>query len=917
MSVFLLDKKTKLSIGVCGIAIVLITVLICTSSFLCSNNINFKETSSMLGIDYTLELNAVAGTELSGLGGTVQINEGVASDYASAVVNTPVSTTITAVANEGYEFSGWYTDVFGGQLKSYNEVYTFDMPFENTTYYAIFSAYKYLVNIQTAPLGSGNITGAGSHDYGSLVTITASPISPNYQFYRWLEDGSEISINNSYSFNIYEDKDFVAEFRPKVTVNANGYGTAIIGTSGNTTEGYYKTGEQLTLTAIPDEGYQFISWSGDSTSVSENINIVVGTVAAIYNANFQIEGAILDISSTAGGNTLGSSNNQSYSENSLLTFVATADLEYHFVGWQGTYSGTLDISASTTSYRVTAEDVVRGSISITAQFIKNSVIFTAYVVTNEYIGGLGGTVSINDNTPEIESYLAMPPGQTVNVKVFINDSYVFRGWYSDEFTNFLLTSEEEFDFNMLSQDISYYALFETSYWTDYASMPVGNGANYSPYQITMPEELAWIALQTNNNSAWSEGVYVDLKNSLNLGEYVWEPIGSNSSGDNNTRWLGYFDGNGFIIYDLKIEQEAIGISYNGLFGYISGENTYVKNLGLSVPQITVLATSNTYVGSFVGYLNNGLIQNCYSDAGNIAAGFSGVVYAYVGGIVGNNFNGQIKESYNTNEIIVNNVNENSTYIGGIVGNNYGGEAVVEEVYYAGEAMVDQTDLGMSTLYAGALVGYNSLGAAVNYSFYNSDVTAFNAIGVNNSIDNFNQGKSTIEMRQQATYEEIASGWGFETKWVLGDENYTEGYPVLIGIGNLAVTAIATTDNGTITPEGTQIYYEGGASPTFMILTDSEYVIDTLLVDGVIDRSYSGRGGQLNLTLNNSIGNSVVEVSFRLSSNATNNFVSFLGVLSIFIIIFWLIFRKTIKSVRKRAIRLRSALKRYKNNKYKK
>lgn len=910
MSIFLKHKNLIIKrLSVTFFLLVLGSVLL---SGIFTVNTFFK--ASAMQPDYTLNVYTATGATQGGGGGTVSINGGNQSLNESAVISAASSTTIEAFVNEGHEFTGWYSAIIGGLLITRNESHTFSMPSSNTTYYAIFTPFKYTVNVTSYPSGSGNLSGAGSHDHGSAVNLTATPISPNYQFYRWTKDGLEVSTNPNYSFTIYENAVLVAEFKVKITVNAVGNGTAIIGTSGNLTEGYFLPGDGLTLTATPDVGHEFYSWSGAITSTNTQINIIVGNSVAIYNASFQVEGASLTVTATYGGNTLGSSVNQNYAENDLLTLVANADLGYHFVAWQGVVSGPFNATQSTTSYRVTADDVSRGSISLTALFAKDNVTLTAYAVTNGVLGSLGGTVAVNGNTYSEKESLLMPPGTNVTLNASASSGYSFVGWYTEADATYLVTTNYDFNFDMLSMDTYYFAVFEASYWTQFASQPYGMGILASPYIISTPEELAWVAKQTNNNSSWSDNVYIQLANNIDLTGHIWKPIGDNSSGNSNTRFMGNFDGRGNVITNVLIENQADNITYNGLFGYLYGADTVVKNLGLINLQLNLVASLNSYAGGLVGQVEASQISNCYSYNGNINVILNGNAYAYVGGLVGNNVSGQIENCYNNGNLFVNNLRQDASYVGGIVGSNYGNGADCLNSYYVGAIAIDQQNGGMPSQYVGAIIGYNSLGATVMNCLYNADLTFLNAVGVNNSNDYYNYAKTTLQLKDLTTYEEIDNPWNFDEIWVEGHEEHTGGYPAISGVGNLTVTTVASTIGGTIEPYGTFRHYEGEDEVMYFIVPEDGYVIDLVKINSATTRQFQGLSAPQAYVFNHLSGQKTIDASFKEKSTLPKNFFLFIVVGGVFALFLLIILRKVFKRATRRSRMIRGGLRKYRRKK---
>ncbi|MFY7671904.1 InlB B-repeat-containing protein, partial [Tenacibaculum sp. MEBiC06402] len=105
----------------------------------------------------------------------------------------------------------------------------------------------------------------------------------------WSGDAS--GTTNPLNITMDADKTVTANFSPiqrTLTVNAaNGSVTA----SPNPVNGTYDDGTVVTLTAVPDSGYQFDSWSGDATGNTTQITVTMDgdkTVTASFSVTLGI-----------------------------------------------------------------------------------------------------------------------------------------------------------------------------------------------------------------------------------------------------------------------------------------------------------------------------------------------------------------------------------------------------------------------------------------------------------------------------------------------------------------------------------------------------------------------------------------------------------------------------------------------------
>ena len=198
------------------------------------------------------------------------------------------------------------------------------------------------------PVGSGSIGGTGRYRRGETCTLTAIP-NTGYSFNRWTKNGSTVSTNNPYSFQVNGNASYVAVF------NLNSY--TITATANPTTGGTvsgggtYNHGSTCTLTANPNSGYSFVGWTINGTQVSTNSTYsFTVTENASYVAVFDLNSYTITASAnpTAGGTVSGEG---TYNYGSTCTLTATPNTGYSFVGW--TKNGSQVSTDQTYSFTVT------------------------------------------------------------------------------------------------------------------------------------------------------------------------------------------------------------------------------------------------------------------------------------------------------------------------------------------------------------------------------------------------------------------------------------------------------------------------------------------------------------------------------------------------------------------------------------
>ena len=173
------------------------------------------------------------------------------------------SCTVTATANTNYTFINWTES---GNVVSTNASYTFTVN-GNRNLVANFTYVPptYTVSVSANPSDGGTVTGGGSYTEGSSCTVTAIPNS-GYNFVNWTENGNQFSANASYTFAVTGNRTLVAHFSNQgyvITAMADPEEGGSVSGSGT-----YEYGQNCTITAAPNENYQFINWTKDDIEVS-------------------------------------------------------------------------------------------------------------------------------------------------------------------------------------------------------------------------------------------------------------------------------------------------------------------------------------------------------------------------------------------------------------------------------------------------------------------------------------------------------------------------------------------------------------------------------------------------------------------------------------------------------------------------
>ena len=252
---------------------------------------------------------------------------------------------------------------------------------------------NYTITATASPSNAGTITGAGSYASGSTCTLRATPNS-GYTFVNWLENGTSVSTNATYSFTVTGNRNLVAVFdvaptNYTITATANpSNGGSVDG------GGTYASGSTCTLRATANSGYTFVNWTKNGTQVSTNPNYsFTVTGNASYVANFEPipeEYTITVNADPANGGTV--SGGGTYAEGSTCVISAMPNEGYVFENW--TRNGTVVSTEPTYSI------VVNRNLTFVAHFAQNANQATITAMAEPIEGGSvsgGGTYESDSN----------------------------------------------------------------------------------------------------------------------------------------------------------------------------------------------------------------------------------------------------------------------------------------------------------------------------------------------------------------------------------------------------------------------------------------------------------------------------------------------------------------------------------------
>jgi uncharacterized repeat protein (TIGR02543 family) len=210
-------------------------------------------------------------------GGSVTVAPAPYSGSNLYVSNTPVMVTATTAA--GWTFMGWTGDSTGT---------TNIIPLLMDQPHNVQAVFGTTITLFTS--GSGGVTSCpptGPYAYGSTVRLTAYPAT-NYYFFGWADAASGFA--DPLLFTVTNPTNGITALFGALKTNQvslrvlpNGNGAVTI----NPARNVYTNGDSVTLTAVPAAKYAFGDWSGDASSTTNPLVLLLNT-SKFIEANFVV-----------------------------------------------------------------------------------------------------------------------------------------------------------------------------------------------------------------------------------------------------------------------------------------------------------------------------------------------------------------------------------------------------------------------------------------------------------------------------------------------------------------------------------------------------------------------------------------------------------------------------------------------------
>ncbi len=369
--------------------------------------------------------------------------------------------------------------------------------------------------------------------------------------------------------------------------------------------------------------------------------------------------------------------------------------------------------------------------------------------------------------------------------------------------------------------------------TEFANGDYDDGKN--DYDIATASQLAYLAeLVSTDGNTMSDKTFT-LTANINLNNVEWTPIGNET-----TKFQGTFDGDGYTISGLKIDNDTD--KYIGLIGYVS--DATIKNI--SVAGSVKSSKDSANIGGVVGCVSNSgtsTIINCYSSVAVEGNGTRN----YIGGVVGqtNGASNAVTNCYSSGDI---KGDDSNASVGGVVGS--ASSSTITNCYSSGS---------VTGTYVGGVVGSSGSATITNCYWNSENITNCTGSGTSDSDSN---GMTAAKMKESSfvvtlnvnatTYND---GTGIACAWKSG----SNGYPTL---DFDVVPNIVAWDGSTATSfEGEIVYADGTSSYTIATASQLAYLAKLVNTDNynMSDKTFTLT---INIYLNNMkwtpIGNSTTK-----------------------------------------------------------
>ena len=408
-------------------------------------------------------------------------NTGMGIVSGSGDYDHGTTTTITATAADGYHFTQWNDSVTTNPRQI-----TVNCDTAFTAYFAIDAPNTFTINVYSADLTQGTVTGSGTYRDSTTISISATAYN-GYAFDHWNDNNTDnprtIVVTANASYTAY----FVSNQAPIyniVVLSSNSNWGSVSGS------GSYSEGSSATISATAFSGYHFVRWTDGNTDNPRTFTVLS---SGTYTAQFASDLTYSDIRAISADSTMGSVTGGGYYLNgSSITLRARPMAHYHFTRW---VSQALPGGSSTTNPLTISVD---GDATYTAHFAADHYTVNVSSDHPAYGTAIGGGDYLYGDMATLR---ATP----------VNEHYHFICWHdgnTDNPRSVTVTS----DTNFIAQFEPYQhsIILRTAAAPGYAYDP-SMCSTYGEGVFDYGSEVTLTAVGTNGNMfmQWSDGIHAN------------------------------------------------------------------------------------------------------------------------------------------------------------------------------------------------------------------------------------------------------------------------------------------------------------------------------------------------------------------------------------------------------------------------
>ena len=279
--------------------------------------------------------------------------------YGEFTLDEGTIRVVKAVAKKGYHFVRWENGATNPVrvitvTTNYNYIAYFEADAEPTP--------TFTINVLSSNEQQGTVTGGGEFEDNTVIIISAAA-NEGYMFVQW-SDGSKDAVR---AITVTGNANFVATFAEKVelftitVLSANDAQGVVTG------GGSFEAGKEITIAAVPAEGYEFIQWNDGNTDnprtivVSENANFIAQfaekqVVVPTYTITINFDS---EKGSVIGGGE--------YEEGTVISLAAVPAEGYKFTQWSdGNTENPREITVTSNITLTAVFDIVEALINVEA-----------------------------------------------------------------------------------------------------------------------------------------------------------------------------------------------------------------------------------------------------------------------------------------------------------------------------------------------------------------------------------------------------------------------------------------------------------------------------------------------------------------------------------------------------------------------